>query len=66
MTVRDTRTEARTKIAEYLKAHPEVSYKELAAKLGCAASTIATIAHKAGIVRQRKALNLADVSKLEG
>ena len=60
------RKEARAKIAEFLKAHPEVSYRELAAGLGCALSTVATIAREYKIVRQRKALNLDDLSKLEG
>jgi hypothetical protein len=62
----NTRTEARAKIAEYLKIHPEVSFKELAVTLNCSISTIATIARQHGVVRQRKALTTADVAKLEG
>jgi hypothetical protein len=62
----NTRTEARAAIAEYLKKHPEVSFRELALTLNCSPSTIATIARQHGIVRQRKALTTADTAKLEG
>lgn len=66
MDSRNSRTEARAKIASYLKAHPEVSFKELALTLNCSLSTIAAIARQHGIVRQRKALTTADAAKLEG
>ena len=62
----NTRTEARAKIAEYLRSHPEISFKELALTLNCSLSTIATIARQHGVVRQRKALTTADTAKLEG
>lgn len=62
----NTRTEARATIAEYLRNHPEVSFKDLALTLNCSISTIATIARQHGIVRQRKALTIADTAKLEG
>lgn len=62
----NTRTEARTAIAEYLRSHPEISFKELALTLDCSISTIATIARQHGVVRQRKALTTADTAKLEG
>jgi hypothetical protein len=62
----NTRAEARAKIAEYLRNHPEVSFKELALTLDCSISTIATIARQHGVVRQRKALTTADTVKLEG
>ena len=62
----NTRTEARAKIAEYLRSHPEISFKALALTLNCSLSTIATIAHQHGVVRQRKALTTADTAKLEG
>ena len=61
----NTCTAARSRIAEYLNAHPEVSYKELAATLNCSMSTIATIAREHHVVRQRKALNLDDLTVLE-
>lgn len=62
----NTRTEARAKIAEYLRSHPEISFKALALTLNCSLSTIATIARQHGVVRQRKALTTADTAKLEG
>ena len=62
----NTRTEARAKIAEYLRSHPEISFKALALTLNCSLSTIATIARQHGVVRQRKALTIADTAKLEG
>jgi hypothetical protein len=62
----NTRTEARTTIAEYLRIHPEISFRQLALTLNCSPSTIATIARQHGIVRQRKALTIADTAKLEG
>jgi hypothetical protein len=60
------RTTARAAIAEYLKTHPEVSYLELSKRLGCSRSTIAAIAREYQCVRQRKALTVDDLSKLEG
>lgn len=56
--------EARAAIAEYLKNHPELSYKEVALKLNCATSTVGTIACQHGITRQRKALSDADLKGL--
>jgi len=64
--IHNTRTEARAKIAQYLRSHPEISFKELALTLNCSPSTIATIARQHGVVRQRKALTTADTAKLEG
>jgi hypothetical protein len=66
MTQDNTRTEARAKIAEYLRNHPQVSYRQLALTLNCSVSTIATISRQQGISRQRKALTLTDTAKLEG
>lgn len=66
MASQNDRTEARATIANYLKTHPEVSFKELALTLNCSLSTIATIARQHGVVRQRKALTTADAAKLEG
>lgn len=66
MDSRNDRTEARAIIAEYLRSHPEVSFKELALTLKCSLSTVATIARQHGVVRQRKALTTADAAKLEG
>jgi hypothetical protein len=54
----------RAAIAEYLKNHPELSYKEVALKLNCATSTVATIARQHGITRQRRALSDADLKGL--
>jgi hypothetical protein len=56
--------EVRAAIAEYLRNHPELSYKQLALKLNCATSTVATIAREHGITRQRKALSDADLKGL--
>ena len=66
MDSRNSRKEARATIADYLKAHPEISFKELALTLNCSPSTIANISRQHGIVRQRKALSTADTAKLEG
>ncbi len=61
-----TRREVRQKIAQYLKTHPELTYKQLAEKLNCGLSTVGNIAREFGIERQRKALTDADLSSLEG
>ena len=60
-----TRKEVRAKVAEYIAAHPELSYKRIGETLGCATSTVATIAFEYGVVRQRKALTEADLAQLE-
>jgi hypothetical protein len=65
MASRNDRTEARATVAKYLRDHPEISFKELALTLNCSLSTIATIARQHGVVRQRKALTIADTAKLE-
>jgi len=61
-----TRKEVRDKVAAYIKANPQESYKAIGAKLHCATTTIANIAREYGIVRQRGALSEADLRKLEG
>ncbi len=66
MASRNDRTEARATVAKYLSDHPEISFKEVALTLNCSLSTIATIARQHGVVRQRKALTIADTAKLEG
>jgi DeoR/GlpR family transcriptional regulator of sugar metabolism len=60
----NARKQARTAIAEYLRSHSEITFKQLALTLNCSPSTIATIARQHGIVRQRKALTTADTAKL--
>ena len=66
MDSRNSRKEARATIAEYLRNHPEISFKQVALTLNCSPSTIAAIARQHGIIRQRKALTAADAAKLEG
>jgi DNA invertase Pin-like site-specific DNA recombinase len=61
-----TRKKVRQTIAEYLGAHPELTYKQVAEKLNCGLSTVGNIAREFGIARQRKALSDADLSSLEG
>jgi hypothetical protein len=61
-----TRKQVRQGIAVYIKAHPELTYRELAETLNCGLSAIAAIAHEFGITRQRKPLSEADLRKLEG
>jgi hypothetical protein len=57
-------SEVRQKIAEYLKANPELTYKAVAEKLHCAPTTISSIAREFGVTRQRKALSEADLIAL--
>ena len=59
------RKEVRAKVAEYVAAHPELTYKKIGDKLNCSGTVIATIAQEYGVVRQRRALSQADLSKLE-
>jgi DNA invertase Pin-like site-specific DNA recombinase len=61
-----TRRKVRQTIAEYLKSHQELTYKQVAAKLNCGLSTVGNIAREFGITRQRKALSDADLTSLEG
>ena len=61
-----TRKEARQKVAEYIKTHPELTYEQIAEKLQCGQSTIGGIAREFQIRRQHIALSEADLSKLEG
>lgn len=56
-----TRKEARERIADYLKANPHMTYREVSAKLNCGLSTIGKIAREFGITRYNK----YDLSKLE-
>jgi DNA invertase Pin-like site-specific DNA recombinase len=61
-----TRKEVRDKLADYIRNHPQESYKTISLKLGCALSTINNISREYHIVRQRAALSEADLRKLEG
>jgi len=49
-----TRDEVRSKVAQYLLTHSEVSYRTLATKLKCSYSTIALIAREYGVVRKEQ------------
>jgi DNA invertase Pin-like site-specific DNA recombinase len=59
-----TRKEARQLLAEYLKQHPELSYREIAETLNCGLSTVAGVAREFGVSRQRKAFGADYLSKL--
>lgn len=54
------------RIAAYIAAHPEESYKSIAEKVGCATTTICNIAVQHGLRRRRPSLSLRDLAKLEG
>jgi hypothetical protein len=58
------RQEVRCTIAEYIKAHPELTYAQIGAKLNCSTSTIGTIAREFKIIRQRRALTEVDLAKM--
>jgi predicted XRE-type DNA-binding protein len=59
-----TRKEVRQKIAEYLKANPELTYKQASEALHCGQSTVSTIAREYGITRLRKPLSESDLNNL--
>ena len=59
-----TRKEARQLLAEYLKQHPEPSYRDVAEKLNCGLSTVGGVAREFGVRRQRKAFGADYLSKL--
>ena len=61
-----TRKEARQRVAEYMKANPGLTYKQVSEILSCGLSTVGAIAKEFGIRRQRKALSEADLAKMEG
>ena len=61
-----TRKEARQLLAEYLKQHPELSYRDVAEKLNCGLSTVGGVAREFGVRRQRKAFDADYLSKLTG
>lgn len=58
------KNEVREQVANYLSAYPDVTYATVSAMLCCSIATVGKIAREYGITRQRKALNLADVSVL--
>ena len=61
-----THKEARQKVAEYIKAHPELTYKQISEILNCGLSTIGRIAREFDIARQQhKPISEADLFKLE-
>jgi len=61
-----TIAEVRNKVAAYIAAHPELSYKTISEKLDCSESTIATIARAAGINRRPRVMANLDLSVLGG
>jgi len=52
----------RSELANYIAAHPEQSYRVIAAKLGCSIATVSACARSHGVQR-RPRVNL-DLSKL--
>ena len=61
-----TRKEVRDKVADYIRNHPQESYKAIGLKLECSASTVNNIVREHRIVRKRSALNETDLSRLDG
>ncbi len=53
------------KLIAYIKAHPELTYWQIAEMVGCHTNTISSLARKAGIRRMRPRLSEADLEKLE-
>jgi hypothetical protein len=49
-----TRDEIRGTVADYIRRHPEQSYRKIAAKLHCSYSTIFLVAREYQIVRREK------------
>lgn len=52
-----TKEEVKVAIAKYLQDHPDVTYKELAERLGCGMSTITNIAGEYGIRRTHRRID---------
>ena len=55
--------ETHSKLADYIRNHPEQSFKAISEKLHCSETTISTIAREHGI--NRKPRVSIDLSKLE-
>jgi DNA invertase Pin-like site-specific DNA recombinase len=61
-----TNKQAQEKLVRLILDHPEQTYTEVAATLGCPLATISRICTKHGVRRKRKALSMDDLNKLEG
>jgi DNA-binding MurR/RpiR family transcriptional regulator len=61
-----TNKQAQETLVRFILDHPELTYTEVAATLGCDLATISRICTKHGVRRKRKALSMDDLSKLEG
>ena len=58
--------QAQEKLVSFNLAHPELTYTEIAATLGCELATISRSCSEHGVRRNRKALSMDNLSKLEG
>jgi putative heme iron utilization protein len=56
--------EQRAKVAEFMRAHPEVTYREIAETLQCSLETLTAIAKEYGCGRSRKKLTADVVERL--
>ena len=63
-----TRKEVRDRVAEFIKQHPELTYKQIADQLGdgCNKATIAAIAREYDIRRIMSAITPEQLKKLGG
>jgi hypothetical protein len=52
-------------VADYIRRHPEKSYRAISEMLRCSLTTVASIARKAGIVRKPRLLNEQSLIGLE-
>lgn len=62
--MKNTSTEAERKLADFAENNPQLSYKELAASLGCSQQTVSRLCVKCGVRRKRGPLTDADLAKL--
>ena len=58
-------TENRTKLADYIRKHPEESFKSISEKLHCSLSTVSVIARDHGIHRKPRLMANLDMSLLD-
>lgn len=61
-----TFTENRLKLAEYIRNNPNVTFKVIAAKVGCSLSTVAAVAREHHISRMPRILTDLNLSALDG
>jgi DNA-binding Lrp family transcriptional regulator len=58
--------EIRSKVADYLKANPDIPYRVLAERLLCSLSTVSAIAREHGITRRPRVLSAESLKVLGG